>query len=87
VEQPPPPEPPPAQLQLQGGQLSPGAQDGQAQVHMPPPTLPASTTPDGGQSHATAGQAAFGGQATGWAHAQPPPVALAAWQKPAPPQS
>jgi hypothetical protein len=88
VEQPPPPEPPPpVQSQLHGGQLSPGAQAGHAQVHIPPPALPASTGPVGGQSHATAGQAAFDGQATGCAQAQPPPVASAAWQKPAPPQS
>ena len=81
-EQPPPPPLPPLppQLQLHGGQVSPGMQAGQAQVQVPPPVLPepASAGGAGGQSQAIAGHAAFGGQATGCAQTQPPPVAPAA---------
>jgi hypothetical protein len=78
----PPPPPPPPQSQLQGGHACPGAQAGQAQVQVPPPPLPPSSAGGGGQSHATAGQAALGGQAMGCAHAQPPPETPIAWQKP-----
>ncbi len=70
---PPAQEPPPPQSQAQGGQASPGAQTGQVQVHVPPPTPP----PGGGceQSHSTAGQSAFAGQAIGCTQVQPPPEA------------
>jgi hypothetical protein len=67
----PPPEPfEPPQSQAQGGQAAPGAQAGQAQVQVPPPTLPDPVPPSvagGGaeQSHCTAGQLAFAGQARG----------------------
>lgn len=87
VEQPPLP---PVQSQLQGRHASPGAQAGQAQVQVPPPVLPLPPSVvggGGGQSQATAGQSALGGQATGCAQAQPPPEASAAWQKPLPPQA
>jgi hypothetical protein len=73
------PPPPPLQSQLQGGQVSPGAQAGHAQVHVPPPPPP----PLGGgfeQSHATAGQSAFAGQAIGCTQVQPPPEASRVWQ-------
>jgi hypothetical protein len=88
---PPPPEPPPLlqppppppQSQLHGGQAWPDAQAGQAHVQVPPPLpLPPSNAGGGGQSHATAGHAALGGQAMGCAHAQPPPDTPMAWQKP-----
>jgi hypothetical protein len=84
LQLPPPPPPPPPQSQLQGGQACPGAQAGQAQVHVPPPPppLPPSEAGGGGQSQATAGHAALAGQATGCAHAQPPPETPIAWQKP-----
>jgi len=76
VQVPPPPQepPPPApQSQLHGAQVSPGAQTGQVQVQVPPPPLP----PDGGceQSHSTAGQSAFVGQAIGCTQVHPPPEA------------
>jgi hypothetical protein len=82
LAQPPPPVPP-EQSQLHGGQVSPGAHAGQAQVHVPPPEpLPPSAAGCGGQSHATAGQPALAGQASGWAHAQPLPEASTTWQNP-----
>jgi hypothetical protein len=53
---------------------------GQAQVQVPPPALPLPAPPSvagGGaeQSHCTAGQLAFAGQARGCTQAQPPPEA------------
>jgi hypothetical protein len=71
---PPPPAPLPLkQVQLHGGQVSPGAHAGQPQVQVPPPPgpPPASADGGGGQSHATAGHAPFAGQASGWAQVQP----------------
>jgi hypothetical protein len=67
----------PPQSQVQGGQVSPGAQAGHAQVHVPPPVLPGVALE---QSHSTAGQAVFAGQAIGWTQVQPPPEAARAWQ-------
>jgi len=57
-----PPHEPAAQSQLQGGQVSPGAQAPQVQVQVPPPLLPGVGLE---QSHSTAGQSAFAGQAIG----------------------
>jgi hypothetical protein len=68
-----PPGSPPVQSHLQGWQDSPGAQAGQAHVQVPPPMTPPPVpplpVPPGGivpaQSHWTAGQSAFAGQASG----------------------
>jgi hypothetical protein len=82
----PPPQapPPPSQSHVHGAQLAPGGQAGQVQAQVPPPVSP----PLGGaQSHCTAGQSEFDGQAIGRRQAQPPPEASRRWQKPAAPQS
>lgn len=82
-----PPVPDP-QSHAQGGQASPGAQAGQAQVQVPPPPV-APPVPDGGggQSQATGGQAPSFGQASGWTQPQPPPAAGSSQQYPPPEQS
>jgi hypothetical protein len=67
-----PPHEPPAQSQVQGGQVSPGAHAAQAQVQVPPPPVPGVGLE---QSHSTAGQSAFAGQAIGCTQVQPPPDA------------
>ena len=72
----PPHEPPLLQSQLHGGHVSPGAHVGQVQVQVrtppPPPEAPGTGFE---QSHWTAGQSAFAGQAIGWTQVQPPPDA------------
>jgi hypothetical protein len=64
----------PTQSHAQGGQDVPGAHVGQAQVHVPLSTQPASTEGPGPgpQSHAQGGQVSPGAQA-GHAHVQVPP--------------
>ncbi len=75
---PPPQVPPPLpQSHVHGAQAAPGGQSGQLQAQVPPPPPP----PGGGaQSHCTAGQSAFAGQASGRRQAQPPPEASRRWQ-------